>query len=53
MGMDANNKAYPRTRSADWSPADGDFVHYCPTDAIIARKVERVMPQRVVDRGVA
>jgi hypothetical protein len=37
----------------DWSPADGDFVHACPTGAIAARKVDRVMPQRLADRGVA
>lgn len=53
MGLDARGKAYARTRSVDWSPADGDFVHSCPTQAIVARKVERVMPQRLADRGVA
>lgn len=53
MGLDAKGKAYARTRSVDWSPADGDFVHSCPTQAIVARKVDRVMPQRVEDRGVA
>ena len=53
MGLDAKAKAYARTRSVDWSPADGDFVHACPTGAITARKVERVMPQRIADRGVA
>jgi hypothetical protein len=37
----------------DWSPADGDFVHRCPTDAIHARKMERTGPQRSVDRGVS
>jgi NTE family protein len=53
MGLDSRGKAYPRTTSVDWSPADGDFVHSCPTDAIHARKMERIGPQRGVDRGVA
>jgi len=53
MGLDSRGKAYPRTTSVDWSPADGDFVHNCPTDAIHARKIERLGPQRGVDRGVA
>ena len=52
MGLDAEKKAYPRTRTADWSPADGEFVHACPTGAIIAKKIERVTPARV-DRGAA
>jgi NTE family protein len=52
MGLDADRKAYPRTRTADWSPADGQFVHACPTSAIIARKIEKVTPTKV-DRGAA
>jgi len=52
MGLDAERKAYTRTRTADWSPADGEFVHACPTEAIIARKVERLTPPRI-DRGAA
>jgi NTE family protein len=53
MGMDNQCKAYPRTRTADWSPADGDFVQYCPTDAIIARKIERIVPLKAGERGAA
>ena len=53
MGLDAQNKAYPRTRTADWSPADGDFVHACPTNAIIARKTERIVPLKAGERGAA
>jgi hypothetical protein len=52
MGIDAERKAYTRTRTADWSPADGGFVHACPTSAIIARKIERVTPAKA-DRGAA
>jgi NTE family protein len=53
MGMDAENKAYPRTRTADWSPADGEFVQVCPTNAITARKIERIVPMKAGERGAA
>jgi hypothetical protein len=41
MGLDSSGKAFPRTTIVDWSPADGDFVHQCPTSAIEARKLDR------------
>jgi NTE family protein len=41
MGLDATNKAFARTHIVEWSPADGSFVHECPTDAILARNVDR------------
>lgn len=41
MGRDSNGKAFALTHIVDWSPADGDFVHHCPTDAIVATKLER------------
>ena len=44
MGMDATGKAFPRTRTADWSTADGDFVYHCPTLAIEIQKIERLTP---------
>ena len=53
VGMDNEGKAYARTRTADWSPADGDFVAQCPTLAIVARKIERIVPMRTGDRGAA
>jgi ferredoxin len=53
MGLDAAGKAYTRTRTADWSPADGDFVQYCPTSAIVARKIERIVPLKAGERGAA
>jgi NTE family protein len=53
MGMDAEGKAYTRTRTVDWSPADGDFVQACPTNAIVARKVGRVFPLKAGERGAA
>jgi NTE family protein len=42
MGMDASKKAYPLTPVVEWSPADGDFVHHCPTLAITATRIDLV-----------
>ena len=36
MAMDETGKAVPRIPLVDWSPADGDFIHHCPTYAINA-----------------
>jgi ferredoxin len=41
MAMDSKHKAYARTRIVDWSPAEGGFVHECPTYAISARNIDR------------
>jgi NTE family protein len=41
MGLDASQKAFARTRVVEWSPADGGFVHECPTNAITATNVDR------------
>lgn len=41
MGIDSTHKAYPRTRIVEWSPAEGGFVHECPTYAITARSIDR------------
>jgi NTE family protein len=38
--MDASQKAYPMTPVVEWSPADGDFVHHCPTLAIEATRLD-------------
>jgi NTE family protein len=40
MAMDASHKAYPLTPVVEWSPADGDFVHHCPTYAIEATRLD-------------
>lgn len=53
MGLDAHGKAYARTKSVDWSPADGEFVGLCPTNAISARKIERIVPLKAGERGAA
>lgn len=36
MAIDDQRKAYPIAATHEWSPADGDFVRYCPVDAIHA-----------------
>jgi NTE family protein len=36
MGLDSTGKAFARTKIVEWSPADGDFVGACPTNAILA-----------------
>ncbi|HKP15094.1 MAG TPA: patatin-like phospholipase family protein [Gemmatimonadaceae bacterium] len=41
MGMDGSGKAFARTHIVDWSPADGGFVHECPTAAITAVNIDR------------
>jgi NTE family protein len=40
MAMDSHQKAYPLTPVVEWSPADGDFVHHCPTLAISATRLD-------------
>lgn len=40
MAMDAQHKAYPLEPIVEWSPADGDFVHHCPTYAITATRID-------------
>ena len=40
MAMDTQQKAYPLTPVVEWSPADGDFVHHCPTLAITATRID-------------
>jgi NTE family protein len=41
MAMDGRRKAYPMTPIVEWSPADGDFVHHCPTYAIEVTRLEK------------
>lgn len=41
MGLDARRKAFALTHVLEWSPADGDFVRHCPTDAIVVHRIER------------
>jgi NTE family protein len=39
MAMDSDQKAYATQPVVEWSPADGDFVHHCPTYAIEATRL--------------
>jgi NTE family protein len=40
MAFDEQCIAYPRKPVVQWSPAHGDFVHHCPTCAIVAERVD-------------
>ena len=42
MGMGSDGRAFARELVVSWSPADGDFVHHCPTFAISAERVGAV-----------
>jgi len=41
MGLDGSGKAFARTHIVEWSPAEGGFVHECPSAAITATNVDR------------
>jgi NTE family protein len=43
MAMDDSGKAVARMPLVTWSPADGDFVHHCPTYAIRAELANGAM----------
>lgn len=40
MALDEKKIAYPKKPVVQWSPAHGDFVHHCPTCAIVAERVD-------------
>ena len=40
----ADGTAVPREQFVEWSAADGDFVHHCPTGAIKAARLDLVTP---------
>jgi len=45
MALDpADGTAMPRESTVEWSAADGDFVHHCPTHAIKAARLDLVTP---------
>lgn len=41
MTMDRDGKAQVLASPVEWSRADGDFVHQCPTDAILVETIEK------------
>jgi hypothetical protein len=42
--LDSSGKAFARTKVVEWSAAEGDFVHHCPTLAIDATRIDLVTP---------
>jgi len=40
MAMDSNKKAYAHASPLLWSPADGEFVQQCPTEAITVKSMD-------------
>ena len=40
MALDDAGKAYPLEPQFEWSPADGGFIHACPTYAIEAHRLD-------------
>ena len=53
FGMDSSGKAFARTKVVEWSAADGDFVHHCPTLAISANRIDLVTPQTSGEIAIA
>jgi NTE family protein len=40
MALDSSRKAYATTSPLQWSPADGNFVQECPTEAIAVESLD-------------
>jgi NTE family protein len=40
MALGPQRKAFAKRDSANWGPADGDFVHHCPTHAIAVERID-------------
>jgi NTE family protein len=49
MGLDSAGKAFARTKVVEWSAAEGDFVHHCPTAAIQAKRIDLVTPPHMAE----
>ncbi len=52
MAMDADNKAIVLESPLEWSRADGDFIHQCPTDAIQVAVMEGDVRTLTMERKV-
>ena len=52
MAMDAENKAIVLESPLEWSRADGDFIHQCPTDAIKVELVEGNVRTLTMERKI-
>ena len=53
MGWGADGKAVAREPEVVWSPADGEFVRHCPTNAIVAETVETEQGARAQENATA
>jgi NTE family protein len=40
MALGPQRKAFAKRDSVNWGPADGDFVHQCPTNAIAVERID-------------
>jgi ferredoxin len=52
MAMDAEHKAIVLQSPLEWSRADGDFIHQCPTDAIRVEVVEGDVRRSTMEREI-
>jgi NTE family protein len=52
MAMDAENKAFVIESPLEWSRADGDFIHQCPTDAIKVEVIEGSVRTVTMERRI-
>ena len=52
MAMDGDNKARVLQSPLEWSRADGDFIHQCPTDAIEVAVIEGDVRTLTMERKI-
>jgi NTE family protein len=52
MAMDAEDKAIVLESPLEWSRADGDFIHQCPTDAITVEVVDGNVRTLTMERKI-
>jgi NTE family protein len=52
MTMDQHGKAQVLVSPVEWSRADGDFVHQCPTNAIHVESMEGAIPRETLEMPV-
>lgn len=53
MEMDASGKATVLQPAVEWSRADGEFVHQCPTDAIHVEVADTLARRRTMEHPIA
>ncbi len=52
MTMDRDGKATVLASPVEWSRADGDFVHQCPTNAIHVTSMEHELPRQTMEMPI-